>query len=298
MSGRYSLRAVVVGALVVAATATTLPAAADGPEPRKGAVDKVLGELGDAVMEQFDAGGTAAGPPLPLLGEPAGAPDMTGVLTRLRELYRQAEEAGAAYRSIEAALRAQRSETARLNRAADRARGALALSRAEAGRIAREQYQGTSELSAYLELLLAREPQRALDQRHLIERAAAGRIATIARLEAGEKRSGELAAASRRALERELVLAARQQQARDRATARLRSAEGLLASLSAGELTALAAEHGTSSYAPPELPPGVTGGGSGAGTGGSGTEAGGSGTEAGGSKAGTGGGQALVTEDR
>jgi hypothetical protein len=250
-----------VGALVVAATATTLPAAAEAPEPRggRGTVDKVLGEIGDAVMERFAAGGGNPGPPLSL-GELTAAPGVSGVLTRLRELYRQAEAAGETYRRTEDALRTQRSETARLNRELAKARGALALSRAEAGRIAREQYQGTSELSAYLELLLARDPQRALDQGHLIERAATGRLAAMARLEAGEKRSRELAAAARKALDRELVLAARKKQARDRATARLRSAEGLLASLSAEQLTALAAARDTATYAPPELPPGVTAG--------------------------------------
>jgi hypothetical protein len=261
VSGKRTLRALWVGALVVAATATALPAAAEGPEPRdgRGAVDHVLGELGDAVMERFAAGGGYPGPPLSL-GELTAAPGVSGVLTRLRELYRQAEAAGETYRSTEEALRAQRTETARLNRKLAKARGALALSRAEAGRIAREQYQGTSELSAYLELLLARDPQRALDQRHLIERAATGRLAAMARLEAGEKRSRELAAAARKALDRELVLAARKKQARDRATARLRAAEGLLASLSAEQLTALAAARDTATT-PPELPAGVTDGG-------------------------------------
>jgi hypothetical protein len=210
-------------------------------------------------MERFAAGGGYPGPPLSL-GELTAAPGVSGVLTRLRELYRQAEAAGETYRSTEEALRAQRTETARLNRKLAKARGALALSRAEAGRIAREQYQGTSELSAYLELLLARDPQRALDQRHLIERAATGRLAAMARLEAGEKRSRELAAAARKALDRELVLAARKKQARDRATARLRAAEGLLASLSAEQLTALAAARDTATT-PPELPAGVTDGG-------------------------------------
>ncbi|MEW2631035.1 hypothetical protein AB0903_05090 [Streptomyces sp. NPDC048389] len=259
MSGSCVMRAVCVGALVVAATATTLPAAAEGPEPgaRQGAVDRVLGEIGDAVMERFAAEGAGSAPGSPLsLGELTAASGVSGVLTRLRELYRQAEAAGETYRSTEGALRAQRTETARLNKELAAARGALALSRAEAGRIAREQYQGTSELSAYLELLLARDPQRVLDQGHLIERASTGRLAAMARLEAGEKRSRELAAAARRALDREMVLAARKKQARDRATARLRSAEGLLASLSTDQLTALAAQ-GTASYAPPELPPGV-----------------------------------------
>jgi cell wall-associated NlpC family hydrolase len=241
VSGRYSLRAVCVGVLVVAATATTLPATADSPEPRHGAVDKLLGELGDTVMERFAGKEPAAGPPLPL-EELTAAPDMTGVLTRLRELYRQAEEAGETYKSTDDALERQRAETARLSRALTKARKALVAGRADAGRIARVQYQGNSDLSAYLRLLLAPDPQQALDQGHLIERAASGRLAAMDRLEAGEKRARELAAASRRALEREVLLAARQKKAKDTATARLRTAEGLLASLSAEELTALAGQ--------------------------------------------------------
>jgi hypothetical protein len=192
-------------------------------------------------MERFAGKEPAAGPPLPL-EELTAAPDMTGVLTRLRELYRQAEEAGETYKSTEDALERQRAETARLSRALTKARKALVAGRADAGRIARVQYQGNSDLSAYLRLLLAPDPQQALDQGHLIERAASGRLAAMDRLEAGEKRARELAAASRRALEREVLLAARQKKAKDTATARLRTAEGLLASLSAEELTALAGQ--------------------------------------------------------
>ncbi|QIP84687.1 hypothetical protein GLX30_12325 [Streptomyces sp. Tu 2975] len=256
MSVNRALRTVGVGALVVAALATSVPASAEGPgsDPR-GAVDTVLGGLGDAVMEGFagEAPPAAPGSPPLSLGELTAAPDVSGVLTRLRELYRQAEAAGETYRRTEGALRTQRAETARLNKALTKARGALVLSRAQAGRIAREQYQGASELSSYLELLLARDPQRALDQKHLIERAASGRLAAMARLKAGERRSEELAAAARKALEREVVLAARKKQARDRAAARLRSAEGLLASLSAEQLTVLATTPGTPP-APPRLP--------------------------------------------
>lgn len=241
MSGRYSLRAVCVGVLVVAATATTLPAAADPPEPRRSAVDRLLGDLGDTVMERFSGEDPAAGPPLPL-GELTTAPDMAGVLTRLRDLYRQAEAAGETYKSTEDALAAQRAETARLSRALATARKALVTGRADAGRIARVQYQGSSDLSSYLHLLLAADPQQALDQGHLIERAASGRLAAMDRLEAGEKRARELATASRRALEREVLLAARQKKAKDTATARLRAAEALLASLSAEELIALAGQ--------------------------------------------------------
>lgn len=243
MSGRYSLRAVCVGVLVVAATATTLPAAADPPEPRGGAVDRLLGELGDTVMERFSGEEPAAGAPLPL-GKPDAAPDTSRVLARLRELYRRAEAAGETYKSTEDALAAQRAETARLSRARAEAGKALVAARADAGRIARVQYQGSSDLSSYLYLLLSTDPQRALDQGRLIERAASGRLAAMKRLEAGEKRARELATASRRALDREVLLAARRKKAKDTATAGLRAAEGLLASLTAEELTALAGQEG------------------------------------------------------
>ncbi|NUK03787.1 C40 family peptidase [Streptomyces lunaelactis] len=180
--------------------------------------------------------------------EPSGRPGQPGqstvstMLTNLQTLYRQAEEAGETYNATEEQLRTQQARTARLARDLARARNAVVMSRGDAGRLAREQYQGSSELSTYLQLLLARNPQQALDQDHLIERRATGRLATMARLDVGAKRADTLAAESRKALAKEQVLAARQKRARDRATSRLKAVEALLASLTTEEIAGLAAQ--------------------------------------------------------
>jgi peptidoglycan DL-endopeptidase CwlO len=163
------------------------------------------------------------------------------MLTALQTLYRQVEEAGETYNATEEELKKQRAETARLARELAGARNAFVAARGEAGRLAREQYRGQSELSSYLWLLLARNPKQALDQDHLMERAAADRLATMAGLEAGAKRAARLAAASRKALDRELTLATKQKEARDNATARLKDVEKMLASLSAAEIAEVAA---------------------------------------------------------
>ncbi|MET7711971.1 C40 family peptidase [Streptomyces sp. NPDC005407] len=182
-------------------------------------------------------------PAAPAAGVPPPAPPTTvsGMLTALQTLYRQVEEAGETYNATEEELKKQRAETARLARELAGARNAFVAARGEAGRLAREQYRGQSELSSYLWLLLARNPKQALDQDHLMERAAADRLATMAGLEAGAKRAARLAAASRKALDRELTLATKQKEARDNATARLKDVEKMLASLSAAEIAEVAA---------------------------------------------------------
>ncbi|MFF8844610.1 hypothetical protein ACF08N_18155 [Streptomyces sp. NPDC015127] len=264
MSGRV-LRTVCTVALVGATAVAGVPAAADpvpggatgavsataapGDEPGS-AVDRVLGGLGDGVVEALVKGGGRTG----VAGAPVGA---KGVLTHLQQLYRQAAEAEKTYRSTARELRTQRAETARLGRELATVSRALAVSRGDAGRIARQQYQGASELSAYLRLLLAPDVEQALDQGHLIERAATGRLAAMARLEAGERRARELAAASRAALDAELVLAARQQHAQATASARLRSAAALLATLTPEDVAALGT---TVPQAPPRVPGGATAG--------------------------------------
>lgn len=180
---------------------------------------------------------------VPAAAEPAADPtaNLTRVLTQLQTLYRQAEAAGERYNATEEELTGQRAETARLGRELAKARSALSASRGEAGRLARLQYQGQSELSSYLQLLLARNPREALDQDHLIERAALGRLATTARLETGARRAAGLEAASRKALGKEQTLAARQKKASEAATARLRAVEAMLAALSPEQIAGLAA---------------------------------------------------------
>ncbi|MFJ1596829.1 NlpC/P60 family protein [Streptomyces sp. NPDC088261] len=163
------------------------------------------------------------------------------MLIKLQRLYQETEEAGEAFNATDVELARLRAEARRLTSGLDRARTALALSRDDAGRLAREQYQGRSGLSGYARFLLARDPQSALNEGHLMKRAARGRAETLARLTGGERRANALADAARRALRRQQVLAARQKKQRDTVRARLGEVEKLLASLTPAQLAALAA---------------------------------------------------------
>ncbi|MFE1959542.1 NlpC/P60 family protein [Streptomyces sp. NPDC059479] len=163
------------------------------------------------------------------------------MLSRLRLLYRQAEQATEAFNATETELARQRAETKRLTAALARARTALALSRGDAGRLARRQYQGQSELSGYLRLLLARDPQQALEENYLVRRTARTRAHTMVRLAATEKRAAALTTASREALGKQQALATKQRKQRDMVKSRLLDVEKLLASLSGKQIAAVAA---------------------------------------------------------
>ncbi|ORT61373.1 C40 family peptidase [Streptomyces sp. CB03238] len=161
------------------------------------------------------------------------------MLTQLRTLYQQAEEATETYNATEEELKALTAETKKLTGDLTRTRDSLARARAEAGRLARAQYQGRTDFSSSLRLLLARDPDHALDQHHLLRRAARERAAIVVRLQKGEKRADRLATASRKALDREQTLAEKQKKARDDVTARLKEVEETLATLSDEEVEQL-----------------------------------------------------------
>ncbi|MFG3494868.1 coiled-coil domain-containing protein [Streptomyces sp. NPDC047928] len=180
-----------------------------------------------------------AAAPVPAPEEPA-VTTVSGMLVELRRLYRETEAATETYRTTREELAAQAAETRRLTRELTRARGALARARDEAGRLARAQYQGRTEFSSALRLLLARDPDHALDQAHLIRRAARDRMAAVTLLQGGERRADALATAARRALDRRQTLTERQEKARDTVRARLAEIEEMLASLSDEEVRQLA----------------------------------------------------------
>ncbi|GGR67638.1 hypothetical protein GCM10010252_01730 [Streptomyces aureoverticillatus] len=188
--------------------------------------------------------------PLPLLPAPAahavpgpGERSVARLLTDLQRLYRQAEESTETYNATEEKLKAQRRQVDGLNRGLAKARASARDGKGAAGRLARQQYQsGTMEISSYVRLLLARDPQGALDQGHVIGRAAAERAAAVTRLVEGERKADGLARAARRALATQTSLAQRQKKARDTVRARLREVEELLASLSAEQVAALERE--------------------------------------------------------
>ncbi|MET7810345.1 NlpC/P60 family protein [Streptomyces sp. NPDC005395] len=182
--------------------------------------------------------------PVPAAAEPAPATTddrtVAGLLTDLQRLYREAERATETYNGTEERLRKQRAEVRRLDKELARARTSLHDSRGAAGRLARQQYQNRSDLSPYLRLLLARDPQHAIDQGHVIGRLARERVETVGRLAGDEKKAEELARRSREALARQASLAERQEKERDGVRERLRAVEELLASLTPEQLAALA----------------------------------------------------------
>lgn len=162
------------------------------------------------------------------------------LLRDLQRLYRETEQATETYNATEEKLRKQRAEVTRLDAALARARLSLHDSRGAAGRLARQQYQHTTEISPYVRLLLSGDPQHALDQGHVINRLARERAETVGRLTGTERKADELARKARKALDAQLALAERRKKDRDAVRKRLKKVEELLASLTAEQLTALA----------------------------------------------------------
>ncbi|MFE9215772.1 NlpC/P60 family protein [Streptomyces lavendulae] len=176
----------------------------------------------------------AAGPPPVARAEPVGE-----LLTRLQGLYQRAEEASEAYNATEVALKAGQDEERRLTAELGRARTALSAEKATAGRLAREQYQGTLGLSPYLRMLLSGDPQQAVDQRRIAARQGARQAGVVARLERGEQRADALAAAARKALDTQQGLVAERRKQHEEVTGRLKDVERLLAALTPEELSGL-----------------------------------------------------------
>ncbi|MET9360640.1 NlpC/P60 family protein [Streptomyces sp. NPDC006632] len=215
MSAR--VRPVYAAAVAVAlATTAVAPLAAAAPRPP--------GESAAALPEQPE--------------QPPGT-SAPALLSRLQTLYRQTEEATEAYKTTDVELKRREAEDKRIAASLATARTALARSRGAAGRLAREQYQGRSDLSTYMRVLLAEDPQSALDQRHVLARAAGERQAAVDRLTRGERQAADLARASRRALDEQQALAKRQQREKDDVEQRLKEVEKLLADLSPEQLSEL-----------------------------------------------------------
>ncbi|MFF5977237.1 NlpC/P60 family protein [Streptomyces olindensis] len=200
------------------------------------------GKLLRLVCVAATAAGTvlAPGPATAAPGPDTEQREIAGLLTDLQKLYRKAEQATEAYNATEDKLTKQRAETDRLDRALARARLSLYDSRGAAGRLARQQYQSSTGISPYVRLLLARDPQHAIDQGHVIARLARERADTIGRLTGDERRAHDLAREARKALDRRLALTERRRKERDEVRARLAKVEELLASLTPDQLTAVA----------------------------------------------------------
>ncbi|MCX0246037.1 C40 family peptidase [Streptomyces drozdowiczii] len=177
----------------------------------------------------------APSPAPPAPGAPAGG--AAALLSELQRLYQQAEEATETYNGTTAELKKRAARAKKLDAALVTARRSLAKGRDAAGQLAREQYQGRSELSAYLRLLLMRDPEAALTQGQVIQRLAAGRVAAVQRLGAAEKRADELAKESRKVLAEQRTLAARKQKDRDTVRTRLKQVEAKIATLTDDQLS-------------------------------------------------------------
>ncbi|MGY0491812.1 NlpC/P60 family protein [Streptomyces sp. WG-D5] len=180
---------------------------------------------------------SAAPAPVP---EPGGERSVAELLADLQRLYQEAEEATETYNATEETLKERREEADALARKLAAARSSLSGSRLDAGRLARQQYQARSDISPYVRLLLARDPQRALDQGRVLRRAAREQQATVDRLVGREKKADALATRARGALDARLRVAERQKKDRDAVRERLKEVEALLASLTAGQLAELA----------------------------------------------------------
>ncbi|MBT2907682.1 coiled-coil domain-containing protein, partial [Streptomyces sp. McG8] len=173
------------------------------------------------------AAGTVLAPlPAAAVPEPGGGAAASGprsvpeLLTDLQSLYREAEKATERYNATEEALKKQRAETERLEKALARTRLSLHDSKGAAGRLARQQYQSLSGLSPYVRLLLARDPQRALEQGHVIGQLARERAHTVGRLAGDAKEADELARRARTALDARLALTERREKERDQVVER------------------------------------------------------------------------------
>ncbi|AYV29921.1 putative endopeptidase precursor [Streptomyces sp. ADI95-16] len=173
-------------------------------------------------------------PPQQARAEPVGA-----LLTRLQGLYQKAEEAAEAYNSTEAALRSRQDEEHRLTAELGKTRRALTTERAVAGRLAREQYQGARGLSPYARMLLSGDPQAALDERRLAAREGARQAALLARLAKGERQTGRLAAAARKARDTKAELVGEMRERKEEVGRQLKEVERTLAALTPGQLAQL-----------------------------------------------------------
>ncbi|MFP8903862.1 glycoside hydrolase, partial [Streptomyces atacamensis] len=130
------------------------------------------------------------------------------LLTRMRDLYRRAEDAGEAHGAVEREVAERRGKVDRLQRELAGTRVRLAEARDETGRLARQHYRGASGvLPPSLRLLFGgdeREVRTVLEHGRAVERVLGDRAAAAARLVAEERRLDRLATRARGALDRQL----------------------------------------------------------------------------------------------
>ncbi|MFI2201672.1 NlpC/P60 family protein [Streptomyces sp. NPDC020192] len=178
--------------------------------------------------------------PAPAAAVPEPQQSVAQLLTNLQQLYRRTEQAIETYNGTANLLKQQSAQVSRLDGELARARLALQDSRADAGRLARQQYQSSTGLGPYVRLLLAPDPEHALDEGHVIGELERDRARTVSRLTTSEQRKDALARAARKALDTQLTLTDQQKKQHDEVRARLADVERLLAGLTPAQLAAIA----------------------------------------------------------
>ncbi|WP_263302036.1 C40 family peptidase [Streptomyces purpurogeneiscleroticus] len=181
--------------------------------------------------------------PVYAMAGPAAPPDIpvSELLTRLQKLYQQTEAATEAYNATEEDLKAQAKLSKKLDGRLRVARSDLAQGRADAGRLARQQYTGSGPggLSPYVQFLLSKDPEQALDRGHLLEEAAGHQADTVTRLAGSAAKADKLATDAKKALEKKKSLADRRKKQKATVEERLREVEAMLSSLSPEQLAEL-----------------------------------------------------------
>ncbi|MFF7185572.1 coiled-coil domain-containing protein [Streptomyces sp. NPDC008222] len=164
---------------------------------------------------------------------------LSDLLTDLRGTYHRVEQATETYDVTAEQLKKRQAEAARLDGQLTRARLALADSRRAAGLLARQQYRNSMEISSYMRLLMARDPQSTLDQGHVIAQLAQEWAERVRAMTDAEKRAAERARAAHKALDAQRALTERQRKERDTVERRLNDIENRLAALSPDQLATL-----------------------------------------------------------
>ncbi|MFF9477428.1 NlpC/P60 family protein [Streptomyces sp. NPDC014733] len=224
-----------------------------GPAPRSSRTLRAAGAallLGATALAGPAASASAAPAPDPSAAAGASAapdgpaPDAhspAALLRRLQALYRSAEESTEAYNATQEDLRAAQARAKTLDVRLQQARAKLAGARADAGRLARQQYQGggPAALAQYVRVLLADDPEQAMDRSHLLHTAASEAAATVDRMARGARQADALARQADAALDRQRALTAQRARQQTAVQNRLKDVEKLLAGLSPDQLAAL-----------------------------------------------------------
>ncbi|MQY13684.1 hypothetical protein SRB5_38340 [Streptomyces sp. RB5] len=177
-----------------------------------------------------------------LLTLPAAAPDPqeppAGVLGRFQQVYERGQTAERQYAALSAELAVQQRRTAAADRALARARGELADGRRRAAVLAREQYRSGGGFSPYLRVLLARDPEDALERSAALVRVSEHQALILRELFLAERRVDRRASQARTALEKKRGTAERRRDRARQVKRELAAAEELLAELAPADVAA------------------------------------------------------------